>query len=259
MEKPETAKVEFTRRKSLHREFRRLRIDENDLVRLGQIILAVAQRSKNTLDITVVSGDGEETLRSPNPDFFVSSDMPPQIRSVSIALRGESPVSCEVELSAFPRGRAEISADGLDREAVSGVYHELERELESRQAWGRRLVIAVDSFWFTVVTGLVIAAALYSIFDFVLNLASARVQNFYGSKMHLTFAGIGWGILILAMFVGTFPIVSRIKRALPIVEFSGRLSDPSLISRSRILWIITVILVPIVLNVLAALFFDLLK
>src|SRR6185369_11257135 len=90
----------FTRHKTLRQQFDRLRIDENDLARLAFIMKSLQSRFGGKIEISIVSADGEETIRTNDPDFFVSSHMPPQIRSVSISYRNYSaPVSCSIDLS----------------------------------------------------------------------------------------------------------------------------------------------------------------
>jgi len=244
--------AEYSRHKSLSRDFDRVRIDENDLARLGAIVSGLAERFGGSPEFRIVSGDGEETIRTGDPDFFVGQHMLPQIRSVSISYHNyQAPVSCCVELGAFPHNRASLSADGSDRDIVSGVYHELERELEGRQVLGVKCAKHLDGFFVHFLVSLMVASAIFSVFDFVLDLASATIVSFKGSDLHEVLVGIGTACVFIGLFIGGFQVIELLQRVFPALEFAGRLSDPNTVSRKRLIWVITVILLPIAVNVVS--------
>lgn len=218
---------EFTREKSLNRRFQSVKLDENDLARLGAMVSTLASRFGGSLQITIVSADGEETIRTGDPSFFVSQQMVPLIRSVSFAYYNyKAPVSCRVELSAYPSQRAEISVSGTELEIASGIYRELERELKSRQPYSDKLPRVFDSFLVYLFAALVVATAIYSVFDMILNFAAGRIGGFKGSDVHKGLQSVGWISVVAGAVIAPHSILDLLNRAFPTVEFSGRLSDP---------------------------------
>ncbi len=250
----------FIRHKSLSQRFQRVILNENDLARLGEIVNTLSERFGDVIEIKIVSADREETVRTSDPGFFVSQHMPPQIYSVSITYNNyKAPVSCRVDFVASSDGHATLSVDGTERETVSGIYHELERELGSRVATGASLVQKLNSLPVTFVLNIIIGVAIYSIFDLALDFASAKIPGFDGSEIHRLFQNIGLISMVLGVIAGGLWVSDLLKRSFPPVEFSGRLSDANTINRSRLIWVSGAILLPIVVNVFSNLLTNVFK
>jgi hypothetical protein len=128
----------------------RLRISENDLLRLAKIMADLASSHEGEVAIKVVSGDGEDTLASADPSVFGSLEMPTRVGLVSISFGdtfsaeyGASvpPVVCKIMLKAGPSrpygsGEASLDVIGSDSILVNGVFGELDRQLRAGQVWG---------------------------------------------------------------------------------------------------------------------------
>jgi len=146
--------AEFTKHKVLKREFGRVQLSENDLQRLAKHFEDIANRYETNPSIEIESGDGEETIHTSCGDFFQSLDMPTEIRGVKIKLNHyKAPISCSLSLSANPPRYAELNVDGTDTSSVTAIFHEIEREMSSKQTGGTRLLKFVETFWFHMIVG----------------------------------------------------------------------------------------------------------
>jgi hypothetical protein len=248
--------VEFTRQKSLNQTYKRLVLNENDLVRIATIVHTLVEKYEYEMEIKIISGDGQETIRTSDPNFFTSSHMFPQIRSVSIVYHHyDAPVSCRVDISSNVDGKASVSVDGIDRETVSGIFHELEREFKLRQSLGAKfyehLNSGFTSLLISVVASALTAVAIYSVFDLLINFITSRSIDFNGSQLKEILQTVGWISVFGGAVAGGIYIIDLLKQALPGVEFSGRLSDTNAVNKSKIIWVFSIILLPIVINVLS--------
>jgi len=247
--------IQFTRQKSLNKTYKRIAFNENDLVRVATIIQTLVEKYGQEMEIRIISADGQETIQTSNPNFFTSPHMFPQIRSVSIVFdHFKVPVSCRVDISSNADGKASVSVDGSDRDTVSGIFHELEREFKLRQSFGSKLYDYLDNvFTFLIISmlaSMLTAGAIYSVFDLVLNFIVSRNPGFDGSVLQEFLRNLGWFCVIIGAITGT-KLIDLLKIALPGVEFTGKLSDTNSINRSRITWIFLIILFPIVINVIS--------
>lgn len=243
--------VEFRKTKRLSRSFGRIRIDESALARLSTRIRDLTSGHGGSLNIEIVSADNQDTIRTSDPEFFLTDNMPRKIRSVSISyLNYQGALSCELELRADPIEPAKLRMDGTDPAAVSGAYHELERELSERQVTGGALLAKLDTFAAFLFLGILAAACIYSAFDIALYIADLWIQGFKASTVRRGIVVVG-GIFTFIAFFGGFRLVELLKETFPLVEFAGRLSDPSTNRRSRLVWVAVSILLPILLNVLS--------
>lgn len=249
--------AEFVQKKSLARVFARIGIDENDLARLASLLAENPVLSRENLTITVRSADGEDVFSTNDPEFFFDQSFPRVLSEVAISSqRYDAPVSCKIELASGERGQARLTVDGNDATAVSGLFHELSRELEARQLTGGWWVKQLDSFPFYLLIALALSSAVYSVFDLALDFGSSLAPAFADSTAHRVIAGIGWicvsGVFALSGFSG----VRFFKRVFPVVQFRGRIEDEGQRLRGRLFWVISAILVPILVNVLSGAFAD---
>ncbi len=96
-------RTDFTQRKTLVRQFWRIRVNENDLAHLAVRVQNLAKKYNSSIGIQIVSVDGEDEILTSAPEFFTSVAMPIHIGSVAISYQvKKSPVSCSVKLNAFP-------------------------------------------------------------------------------------------------------------------------------------------------------------
>lgn len=143
--------------------------------------------------------------------------------------------------------------DGSERETVSGIFHELDRELKLRQAFGTKFSEWLDSifpsFLISWLASGLTALAIYSIFDLVLNVIASKVDGFSGSQVQKVMQTIGWVCVLAGAVIGSISIIDLLKQALPGVEFSGRLADTNTMKKNKIIWVFSAVLLPIVMNV----------
>ena len=254
--------VDFTRHKTLKLDFVRVSVDETDLARFaGTIRDAVKdyedEGAEGEMDIEIATADQEEEFRTGCPEFFESNNMPAAIRSVSISYSQYEPhIDCELSFSSGSGGSASLSARGTDAR-VTGLFYDLAKQVKAKQVFGQRLTRVLDKPWFTVLLAMLVAFAVYSAFDVLLSFLAAYSPEFKESSTYSTIISIGWGAVLLCLLMGGYPIIRLLKQCFPPVEFSGRLSDPQMIRRSRIVWTTTTILLPIVLNLLSDLLIEL--
>jgi hypothetical protein len=249
--------TEVIKHKTLHCEFGRLELNENDLYRLAKIVENIASTYDGKPDIVVTSSDEEETYRATSSDFILSEQFPPCIASVTISFsRYGMPVSCKVSLSARPRGISRIEVDGTNTNAVAAAYHELARELKTREKAFSNLVLASEKNTLSkLITWAIyssfVAASIYSIFDIPLNIALQVNPSFIHTKLYTAIGNIGWVCVAIGFMVGNFVLDNYLKKWFPPVEFSGRLSDQSSKSRRYLLILASFIVAPIIVNVIS--------
>lgn len=254
--------VDFTRYKTLKQDFVRVSIDETDLARFARTIRDAVkdyedEGAEGEMDIEVATADQEEVFRTDCPDFFESENMPATIRSVSVSYHQYEPsIACSISFSAGPEGSASLSAKGTDAR-VTGLFYDLVKRVRAKQVFGQRLTQVLDKSWFALLLGMLVAFAVYSAFDVLLSLLVAYSPEFKGSSTYSIIVSIGWGAVLLGLLMGGDPLVRLLKQCFPPVEFTGRLSDPQMIRRSRIVRTATTILIPIVLNVFSGMLIEL--
>ena len=248
--------MEYSQRKSLRHKFWRLNLTEEDLRRIAASIHDKCSNGSFTVEVR--SSDGQDLFRSDDPAFFISSSMPQDVARVQILARTEA-LTCELDLRAGGDRVAELTASGSDVTTVSGLFHELVRELEGKQTSGSCIARHVDNFFVYLALAWIASLAVYSLFDFPLNLAKEYVPGFSGSTTYTVISTIGWSCIALTLMGGGIVLQERVKALFPAVQFSGRLTDPYAKQRRTISTIFVVILLPIVLNVFANFLTDLLK
>lgn len=248
--------MEIILRKSLRHKFWCLNLSEEDLHRI-----AVSMRDKCTngsFSVEVRSADGEDLFRSDDPAFFISSSMPKTVARVQMLVRSD-PVTCDLDLRAGSDHVAELTTSGSDVTTVSGLFRELVRELEGKQAPGSWVARHIDSFFVYLALSLLASLAVYSLFDLPLTLANQYVPGFIDSTVYTVIGWVGWSCVLLTTMGGGFVVQDRLKTLYPAVQFCGRLSDPYSEKRRSMSVLFVVILLPIILNVFASFLTDLLK
>ncbi len=252
--------------KTLNKKLYRLRLNENDLFRLANILEPYVNALGSKLDIYIVTGDGEDILETTDKSFFLSLTMPNNIQSVSMKCYDKSFVpSLTVEFGSASRqkwydyGTAEVSISGSDPNLVAGTYREILRELEPRQLWDKNIFYFLDTLLGYVLISLLSAFAMYSAFDFILRSIAKILPEFWGSSIHNLLVIVGLIFVLVTLLASGVPITHALKRAFPAVEFSGKLTDPSHIFRTRLKWITSFILLPIGLNIIASFLFERLR
>lgn len=246
-------RVKATRHRALRQNYRRVRVTENDLARLAAIVERHAVETHGgELEIRVETADGQDTIRASTANVFTSPDeIPSELRAVEIGYvpaRGGSELHADVVLASSPRGLAEIRVEGSDTTTATALFWELRRELDSKRLAFCWLTTARHSALFQLLVSLFLGASTYVLFDFVLDLASARVEGFHLSALHVVLQAIGWLCVGIAFFVGSSWFFAVLERAFPVVEFAERLHDPGAAGRGRVLWIVTAVLLPFVLD-----------
>ena len=231
--------TEFTRQRKLSQQYCRVALDENDLARLATLVQEHGQISGDQPNIQVRSGDGDDVFQTSDPSFFIDQHMPRDVGEVTIAYeRYDAPVTCRIEASAGLQGRARLTVDGTDPDRVSGLFRDLNAELSARQLPGANLVKALDTLWVTSLLCWIVAAAVFSVFDVPLDIATSRVEGFGGSTAYEVIAAIGWVCVFIGATAGGFKLQGSLKRAFPAVQFSGRLTDQSAPQRTLLIWIV---------------------
>jgi hypothetical protein len=245
--------IPYTRHKSLKKQFWGIRINEQDLARLGRIISKLSDKYKKPIEIEIGTADNEDVVRTEDWNFFLSSDMPPVIQTVEIAYSHYSiPISCRLKLGSE---KVELSTDGTDSDGVQGIFHDIEREIETKYhlwTWFTRALhknygLSISNFVISFLLGFLMAYAVYSLFDFFLDLIVRTTPEFTGSSTHNTIMNIGWAFVFFAYFVGLLS-TNFLKKRYPAVEFTNRISDKYSKFRSMVLMFILLIILPIIVN-----------
>lgn len=251
--------ADFLKHKALSREFGRVTLNENDLYRISKIVEDLAAQYEASLDLEIVTGDGEESYKTSSPELLISQEMPPIIRSVRIRYNAyKSPVSCNVNFCSMPPTHAKIEVDGTETKIVAAVFHELERELKSRETTGSRLLFLLENSWLmnllaVFVYAAISAAAIYSFFDVPLDLILKHNKEFANTNTYKTIVSIGWFCVYFTPWVGAILFSNLLRKSFPPVEFSGKLSDPSLPTRKKMIVFVSFVLIPIIINVISTL------
>ncbi len=244
----------FTRRQALSRDFPPVRLDERVLRDIARIVASVSNRhEKLELNITVIAANGRDVFETADPDFFLSEDMPTHLRAVIINCRHYSEsTECKVSLNDrfYPGARVEVK--GTDPTEVSGVFGELCHVFESRLtglAWLRVKDPGVTS---SFAVALLAAVLLWLTALPILRLV-ARSHPEIWMVVRQTSPVTTAALLALCWGFVSFPVIAALKRAFPLVEFAGALSDEGKKERRRLVWWSSFVLLPLLLNIAAGL------
>jgi len=235
-------KIERTKR------YPRTRLDERQLHRIATIVDgAVTPYTKvPMLSITVVSADGEQTLRAQDALVFLGDALPSKISKVGISagFPDTYPAAAYVSFDASRGvGGTYLSVGGTRPEAVHSLFHELNRELEAAQLGNDRLVSVMHWAVSAVVGMTTVGLAMACLVAGVDVLRSPGISTWQSWVVLALLA-----LAMLATMTTSYRVFARateyVSNAFPGVEFAGRLADSGLETRSRINWTLAIIIVP---------------
>jgi hypothetical protein len=131
------------------KRYPRVKLDERQLYRIATIVnRAVTPYTQvPMLSIDVVSADGEQTLRARDASVFLGDALPSKISKVmmSAGFQDTYPAAAYVSFDASRgSGGTYLSVGGTRPEAVHGLFHELNRELEAAHIGNDRLVAVLN-------------------------------------------------------------------------------------------------------------------
>jgi hypothetical protein len=234
-------------------------LSEHDLNHIASLVNLTTAKYNGEVEIKITTADGEDTIRISTPEFLLTDEMPKNIRSVLISFHEyKAPVSCTVTLTSFPFQDAKVSVDGTDTTVVSGLFRDLEKELKGHQTSSSWLISKLDGLGFHFIVSSLLAIAIYSVFDIPLNIAKSQNEAFKDSVLYSVIVNAGWFAIFVAFAVGAYPVIKALKNMFPSVRFVGNLSDLSTKRRSKVIWLLMAILLPIILNVLSGLLISIL-
>ena len=256
--------TKFVRKKRFQREFIRVCLGEQDLAFLARRISNAMETELGEITIEVETTDDQDSFESHDPAFFTSDDMPTNIKNVAISYSHHcAPITCELSNhNPFSlrkvRGSLMLSVEGTGH-GVEQLFRDLERDLAARQVFGQWLLLAKDKFWAMFLVGMFSAAAVYSVFDIVLDLWAQLHLEFRMSTGHLVMSGIGLAVVFFSLFGGPVWFKGAIEKHLPPVEFTGRFTGRKTLDRRMFFWVAILFLVPIFVNIFSELLLDIVR
>jgi hypothetical protein len=243
--------AEFTRSTSLKLEVFRSRWSEEDLARVAELL----RSHTGAVQISVVTGDGEDHLRTEDPEFFRSSDLPPSIQSVEMETQGT--VRCAIKIAlpnadddamAGDPAKAELSS--ASRPAVTTLFRDLEKEFRARSLVGARLIKFFHGLGGLVVVFIAVSTVLLGLYATVIGyLADHALWIEKPRGTVIAIIGAGTTLALAAPLTGRGLRV--ISTSLPLVEFGGRLSRSNRFNRAALVWVFVFVLLPLIVNLIA--------
>ena len=244
--------VEYIKEKKLENEFERLRLSQDDLKKVGLLFKRYVQDTQpKELNIDIVNLDGEEIITSHDPEIF-SDDIPlKSIRSVKFSLRFiDTKTRVELDLPAQDKNYAKLYVRSNDDIQASGIFHEFVNELKSYEVWGRGFKNFAHGIIGRLLFSTICALSVFSVFDIPLDLISSWNPDLKKALLPIVF--IGWVCVIVAFFEGGDFVNKILDKAIPAIEFTGKLGTASSKSMMLLMKWITYIFLPIILNVISA-------
>lgn len=247
--------MEYTRIRSFQKKFFRVSVSEEDLVRLAKKIAGVIDSQDDKIRIRIETADKKEVFSCNDPDFFRSDDMPAEIAAVSIAYPHYDSIMCKLSFVTGTFGSVELSVEGVAPE-VPALFQDLEKVLDAKKIFGHALVNRAEKARFRLTFSVLGAAFVFLVFDVWLDLWKNLDPNFGGSNAHMAVGGVGWTAILMTIASEAFWAETVTKKLLMPVQFTGRISDPATKSRRRRFWVITVVLFPLVIGVIASAIYE---
>ena len=241
--------MEYERIKTLSQTFYRVRVSEQDLMRIAKKVEELSDAGKLIFTLSVENAEGDEELLSHDPEFFASNDMPLKVKRVSILLGdSKSSMVCRLRFVTGSSGETTLSVRGNDPR-VLGLFQKLVREIEPHQIYLSKLVSKADKGWFGVIT-----ASLGSWVTIYTALSGFQTwqtidPGFVNSDAHDYYIGATLVCTFMVFMLGLFGGGTLIKTLFTPVQFNGRVSDPSDRLRRMSIWILGVVLIPVLLGV----------
>ncbi len=238
----------------LQRTFATVRLNEKDLTKLVDILNQLPKKFGGSIEIKVISGDGEETVKTTDPKYFSSSDMLTYICAVTIGYQQfDAPVSATLMIgSSYDWGRSgtTLEVSGSDQVAVFGIFRELERELALHQAAIDWFGAGLSLYRFSVI--LVLGVLLGAVGAYSVYLVLVKLVARFASSAQLE--GVSATFILMAFIVCSVGSIWLLHACFGPVQFSGALSDPSRAVRSYFTSIVVLFFLPIGVNIVSALF-----
>ena len=239
---------------ALERTFPTVALDEKDLARLTEIISELPKHYGGHVDIQVTSADRQETVKTQTSyAFFLTPDMPRVICCVQVSYYNLSPL---MSLQLYIGGRfsfsdaATLTAEGSDSTVVSGVFRELERELESHTVQSGWLLGQASTsggfllaIFVVIVLGAISSLVCYALLSLLDGLQIVHVDFTPPSEKGPGLVGF---LMFVSFLVGGIWLYSFLRECFPPAQFTGQLSDTGAYKRSWLIWIASGIILPIV-------------
>lgn len=240
------------KKKSISKKYSGISVNEKDLSYLSKLVYDVALKDNASILIEITSSDKEDVYSSENHTIFYSNDIPKNIDSINISLIDyRSPTRCRIELDPNFFKPAQVTIYGEDSEVINSLFREIDRELVKLKFQDILKFKYLNSFWYSISLGVILAAAVYSFFDFILVNLDAFVQGFDGSVWDKSIAMSGWILIGLTVIAGGIYATSILQKIFPRIRFSGKFEDRYKTHRKNLIWIVVIIIIPILLNLLS--------
>ena len=245
--------VEYTKVKRLDHEFKRLRLSQIDLKRIGLFFKNREEDIQSQLEIEIVSLDGEETLTCNDPEIFTSDSIPKEIKSINFSLRNHTDTIIEVD---FPEPNgiyqkyARLRVQSNNEMQASGIFRELAREVEAHEIWGKEFKNFADSFIGYVLFSILCTMSVFSVFDIPLDLIHLWRPDLKNVLMPIVY--IGWICIFITAFAGGYFVNMLLSKLMLPIEYTGKLAGASAKAAKRLKWCFLILFLPIVLSVISA-------
>jgi hypothetical protein len=240
---------------TLERTFTSVQLDERDLAYLAGIVQKLAVRSGGQIEIEVKSGDKQQSIKTTDPNFLESVDMPTEVSSVEMSYQSPDltlPPQISVTLEIGNSFGNRLSVSGTDETAVSGTYEEIARELDQRRAFGVLPSTSLLNLGFLLIAYVLCLAAEISLLTRLGRLwPSIAPWKHRGAIPELTTPNTRlmiW-IMVLIPLLVAFLLMALMREAFPAARFAGRLSDTGATARFWLGVIALSIILPTALEV----------
>ena len=251
--------VKYTKTKMLKRTFGRLRLDRNDLIRICSIFVGYKDQvnDKIQFEIEFMSIDGEDTIRSEDPEILSSEEVLRGIKVLIFSLHNyETKTRITLKLPEIRKDNfsdqeyASLSVQSNDGVLASGIFRELENELSSREIWGKGFRSIIDGLIGFLLLSYFCSWSVYSVFDFSLDTIYIIRPDL--KETLLPVAYFGGVCMLLAMLFGGVLAQKILNKALPPVEYMGDLEGESSKYIKRTKWCLNLVIWPIIINLFAS-------
>ena len=242
--------VKYTKVKKLKHEFKRVRLTQDDLKRIGLYFKNREEDIQSQLKIEIVSLDGEETITCSDPEIFFSDSLPQEIKSIYFSLRNYPDTDIELDLREPSEKYARLSVQSINEVQASGIFREFQREVEFREVRGKGFKVFAESFIGHSLFSILCAMSVYSAFDIPLDLIYSWRPDLKDVLLPVVF--IGGICMVIAFFGGGFFVNSILTKIIPPIEFAGKLAGASSKTSKRLKWCFLILFLPIILSVISA-------
>lgn len=238
--------IEHQSRKRLSHAFNRLHVDGKNLRRIGQYFESVGEKYGVKPTFEVYSSGGADTVKTHEPEFFVSDSMPVAPDHVHMFIgrydRKKSSFTVFMSLQ-FRQARWRDSfCGGADAEMVVGIFHETRKIVERYEAYIKDGVFGRALHFAHSVVFVLCLWASYSVI--------ALLHIYWLDNAHSTADSfVDVAIIILMAILIASHINPTITKLFPKVKFAGELADGNSKHGRWAKWAFIGIVLPIMLNV----------